>query len=330
MILGFESVSFLSQLDERCQGGFAFGGFLAFTLTAGEFNAIVMDGAFKEPVVVGASGGDDVILGGVGGNGLQQFLKFTFGIFERGNDRESPYSAVELAKYEFTGRVKAAVEENSAEKGLKRICQSRRTIAATVKFFASAEDEMLAQAKLPSLLGERAAVDEFGARFRERSFAERREILVELASENELEDGITEEFEALVGLDRNALFVGDRGMGQSEPKESRVAESVTELDLEIVIVGHGDQKAPNSKLQAPEKLQTPNCKNGVFEPRELELGVWCLFGAWSLVLGAFIRWALRKQTREVFRARSEQVALPVDSGRVRAAQRRLVGLTRVG
>jgi hypothetical protein len=256
--LGFEGISFLAHFDQGGQGGFTFGGFLAFALTAGEFNAIVMDGAFEESVVVRAGGGDDVILGRVGGNGLEQFLKFAFGIFECGNDRESPYSPMELAKYEFTGRLKATVEENSAEKGLKRIGQSGGTIAASVKFFASAEDEMLAQAKLPSVVGEGAAVDEFRPRFRERAFAKGRKILVELTSENELEDGITEEFEALVGLDRNALFVGDRGMGQSESKESRVAESVTELDLEIVIVGHGFRKLqiPSSKFQINPKHQT--------------------------------------------------------------------------
>jgi hypothetical protein len=60
--------------------------------------------------------------------------------------------------------------------------------------------------------------------------------LVKLASENELEDGIAEELKALVGLDGNTLFVGNRGMSQREPKERRVAEGVTELDLEIVVV----------------------------------------------------------------------------------------------
>ncbi len=65
MALRFESVSFLAQFDEGGEGSFTFSGFLAFALTAGEFDAIMMDGAFKETVVIGAGGSDDVILGGL-------------------------------------------------------------------------------------------------------------------------------------------------------------------------------------------------------------------------------------------------------------------------
>jgi predicted metalloprotease len=45
-------------------------------------------------------------------------------------------------------------------------------------------------------------------------------------------------------------------------------------------------KAPNSKLQAPEKFQTSNIKNSASV--KLELGSWCFSGAWMLVLGALI------------------------------------------
>jgi hypothetical protein len=96
-------------------------------------------------------------------------------------------------------------------------------------------------------------------------------------------------------------------MSQSEPKESRVAESVTELDLEIVVVGHGCQKAPNTKLQAPENLQRPISNEiAVKSWTRLELGIWDLFGAWDLGFGAFIRLVLRKRGEEI-RARLEGV-----------------------
>ena len=70
-------------------------------------------------------------------------------------------------------------------------------------------------------------------------------------------------------------------MRQCEPKESKVVEIVTEMDLEIVVFGHGDQKVPNSRLQAPEKLQNSKFKVGAILIRKLELGVWNLFGAFS-------------------------------------------------
>jgi hypothetical protein len=47
-------------------------------------------------------------------------------------------------------------------------------------------------------------------------------------------------------------------------------------------------KAPKIKLQAPEKLQTPN-PNEIAAQRwtRLEPGVWDSFGAWDLEFGAF-------------------------------------------
>jgi hypothetical protein len=140
---------------------------------------------------------------------LEQFLEFAFGVFECGDDRQGANSAMELAQNKFTGGIKAAVEKNRAEKGFESVRKSGRAVATTVEFFAPTEDEMLAEAKLAGVFCEGAAIDEFGAGFREGTFAEGGEILVELASKNELEDSITEEFEPLIGLDRNTLFVSD-------------------------------------------------------------------------------------------------------------------------
>lgn len=209
MALGFESVSFLAQLDERGKSRFAFGGFLAFALTAGEFDAIVMDSALKEPIVVRPRGGYDIILGRLGGDSLEKFLQFALGIFERGNDGQRADSAMKLAKDEFTGRIEATVEKNRPEQRFKSVRKSGSAVAATVEFFASAQDEMFAEAKLARVFGESAPINEFSAGFGQRAFAESRKILVKLASKNELEDGIAEELKALVGLDGNTLFVSD-------------------------------------------------------------------------------------------------------------------------
>lgn len=73
----------MAQFDERCDGSFAFGRFFAFALAASQFDAIVMDGAFKKAIVVGAGRGDDVILRRLRGKRLQQFLEFALGIIKR-------------------------------------------------------------------------------------------------------------------------------------------------------------------------------------------------------------------------------------------------------
>jgi len=216
---------------------------------------------------------------------------------------------MKLAKNEFTGSLETAVEENRPEKGFERVRQSGGTLAPAVNFFASTQDEMLAEPELAGVFGKSATIDQLGASFGERAFAKGREILVELPSENELEDSVTEKFEALVGLHGNALFVRDGGMSQSKPQESRITKSVTELILEIVIVGHGDQKIPNSKLQTSNKSQVSN-SNFVSRIPSSEFGIWNLFGIWDLGFGIFIRLALRKRAGEGFRVRPEQVAGP--------------------
>jgi hypothetical protein len=78
-----------------------------------------------------------------------------------------------------------------------------------MEFFASTQDEMLAEAELPRVVSEGASIHKFSASFGERAFAKRWKILIELASENELEDSVAEEFEPLIGLDGHALFVGN-------------------------------------------------------------------------------------------------------------------------
>jgi hypothetical protein len=113
--LRFEGFSFLAQFDQGSKRGFAFSGFFAFPLTASEFDAVMLDGAFEEAIVIGATSGDDMILRRLGGKGLEQFLEFAFGIFERRNDRQRTDGPMKLAKNEFAGGLKTAVEKDRAE-----------------------------------------------------------------------------------------------------------------------------------------------------------------------------------------------------------------------
>src|SRR6266403_2964713 len=49
-------------------------------------------------------------------------------------------------------------------------------------------------------------------------------------------------------------------------------------------------KAPNSKLQAPDKLQTPTTKAAAVKltsPQRLEVGAWNFSGCWSWELGTY-------------------------------------------
>ena len=98
---------------------------------------------------------------------------------------------------------------------------------------------MLAQAQVPGALGQGAAIDQLGAGLGERAFTEAGELLVQFAREHELQDGVAQEFEALVGLGGGALLMRDRGMGQGEPQKGRVAKDVTHPLWERIVSGLG-------------------------------------------------------------------------------------------
>ena len=153
-----------------------------------------------------------MIAGRLRGDRLEEFLKLAFGIFQDRNCGKLPKSAEEFSENEFTRGLESAVEEDCAENGLEGICEGRLAFATAVQFFAAAENEILTEVELAGALGQGAAINQLGASFGERTFAEGRELLVKLAGKNELEDGIAEELEPLVSLHREALFVGNGRM----------------------------------------------------------------------------------------------------------------------
>jgi hypothetical protein len=212
---GFHFFS-LAEPGKGGEGGFAFGGFFALALATGQFDSAMMDGTLEDAVVVGAGGRDDGIMRGLGGDSLEEFLEFAFGVFEDGNNGEAAEGVLELVQNKIAGGFKAAIEKDGAQERLEGVGQGGGALAAAVLLLAAAEQQVFAEAETPAMLGQGAAIDHFGASLGERAFAHGGEFFVELASEDELQDGVTEELEALIGLDGRALLVGDRGMGQGK------------------------------------------------------------------------------------------------------------------
>ncbi len=245
----------LLQFSQRGEGGFAFGGFLALASAASQFHIAVMDGALEETVVVRATDRNDVVMGGFGRDGLEQFLEFALGIFENRDDGDLAESAQELAKNEVARGFESPVNKNRPEQGLKGVCEGRRSLPAAVHFFATAKGEVGAEAQPPPVFGQGTAVDEFGAGFGEGAFANGREFFVELARQDELQDGIAEELEALVSLNRSALLVGNGGVGEREPQERRFAEGIAQLALEFSVFGHGGNGKGLSRRQGTGEVE---------------------------------------------------------------------------
>ena len=144
-----------------------------------------------------------------------------------------------MAQNELARGLESAIEKDRAEQRLEGVGQRGGPLAAAVQFLAAAEDQMLPEAQFAALLGQRAAIDEFGAGLGQRAFAEGGKFFVQLARQHELQNGVAEEFQPLIRLHRRALLVRDRGMGQREPQQFQVAEDVAQPVLQFLVFGHG-------------------------------------------------------------------------------------------
>lgn len=176
-------------------------------MAAAEFGAVVVDGAFEGAVVVGAGGGGGLVAGGIGcwrtaALGLEEFLEFAFGVVDFGDAGGGSLHVGEgLGKGvedEFACVMVAAVEEDGAEECFVGVGEVGLAVAAAGGFFAAGEDEVFAEGDAFGLRGEGAAIDHLGAGFGEGAFADVGEAVVEFGGEDEAEDGVAEEFEALV------------------------------------------------------------------------------------------------------------------------------------
>src|ERR1051326_1727716 len=97
---------------------------------------------------------------------------------------------------------------------------------------------MRSQFQLPRSLGQAAAIHQLGPRLGQGTFAEPREFLVKLPRQGELQNGVAEKFQALVGLRRQSLLMGDRRMGQRQLQLSEILEMIAESFLKFVVVSH--------------------------------------------------------------------------------------------
>src|SRR5687768_1924540 len=107
----------LAKAGEGGGGGLAFGFFFAFAGAASQFGAEVVDGAFEDAVVVGAGHGGHLVLGWVGGLGLEDFLEFAFGVVEAGDGVELAEGVGKGVEDELAGGFVAAVQEDGAQEG---------------------------------------------------------------------------------------------------------------------------------------------------------------------------------------------------------------------
>ena len=106
---------------------------------------------------------------------------------------------LEFAEDELASRFEPAIEEYRAEQRLVSVRQRRRPFRPPCSSSPRLKIRCCPMPEVPGVLGQRAAVDEFGAGLGQRAFAEGGEFLVKLASKDKLQHGVAEEFEPLIG-----------------------------------------------------------------------------------------------------------------------------------
>ena len=109
---------------------------------------------------------------------------------------------------------------------------------------------MRAEVERAGVFGQRAAIDEFGARLCQFAFIERGKFFVEFLREDELQHGVAEKFQPLIVFARHAAFVRDGRMRERETQKIFVAKIICETFLKFSKGRHEKIKSlPKSLLE---------------------------------------------------------------------------------
>src|SRR5262249_51982800 len=159
---------------------------------------------------------NDAVLRRFSRDRLQELLQFALRIFENRQGGKLTKRSMKLAQDEISRRLKSSIQKNCPEQRLKSIRQPGKPLSASMELLAPAQNQMCSQTKLPCVLGQRPAIHQLGPAFCQRSFSKSWELFIQLAGQYELQDGVSQEFQALVGLDWQALLMGNRGVRQRQ------------------------------------------------------------------------------------------------------------------
>lgn len=167
---------------------------------------------------------EDAVLEVGGVDFLEDFLEFAFVVTFGMGGLKLVEVFFEEGEGDALGVGEATVEVDRAEEGFEDIGEVGVPIASAVNFFAIAEDEGLAEIDAAGGLGEGGSGDDGGAEFGEEAFFEVGEALEEVVGDDEFEDGIAEEFEALVIGRGGADFAREAGVGECFLEETMILE----------------------------------------------------------------------------------------------------------
>ena len=132
---------------------------------------------------------------------------------------------------EVAGGRQAAVEEGRADQCLERVGEDRCAQRTTAARLAFAETERLGQAELKRRPVQAVLANEVGANTGQVTFVGIAETVEQQARDDQAQDGVAEELEALVVVGAVAA------MRQGALHQSRIGEAMTDLLLQCVEAG---------------------------------------------------------------------------------------------
>ena len=145
-----------------------------------------------------AARGDDPIARNRNAPRLQPFLQLGLGVLRPARDLGRLDHLAEQAVHEVARRRQPAVEEGRADQRLERVGEDRRAQRATATRLTFAETERLGQAELKRRPVQAVLANEVGANAGQIAFVGIAETVEQQAGDDQAQDGITEELEALV------------------------------------------------------------------------------------------------------------------------------------
>jgi hypothetical protein len=133
----------------------------------------------------------------------------------------------------------ATVHRYRADDGLEEAGEVLGSLAAAGSFFAPAEEEELAEAKLSREGGKAVAPDEIATPSRQLSFLAGRAVTEEAVGDDVAEDGVAEELEALVRFEALGKVLVEVGaVHEGLAKEAYILELDAEAFLDFALEGH--------------------------------------------------------------------------------------------
>ena len=167
---------------------------------------------------------------------MEHFLQLAFRIVLGGFAGEGAKVVAGHAENEAADGFQIAVEIHGADQGLEGIGQSGGALASATGLLPATQHEVVAETKGRGVLFQALARDETGAEFGELSFAEGREKAVEVVGDDELQDRVAEELEALVVEMEGFAFERQAGVGEGLGEEEGVTELVADVPLQWIHV----------------------------------------------------------------------------------------------